>query len=94
MPDAFAKGTFDRFCVRGGAEISAAWKDHQLTAVLLKATADNTFVLKIPDYAKNITFEKNKVPAEIGIIDGMVELTLKRDETVQMIIHAAHVDNF
>jgi alpha-L-fucosidase 2 len=84
LPDEFDKGTFDRLCVRGGAEVSAAWKDHHLTSAMLKATADNTFILKIPDYAKQVNFEKNRFPMEAEIIDGVVKLTLKKDETVQI----------
>ena len=89
LPKQFSKGTFDRFRVRGGAEISAAWNNNQLTSVMLKATTDNTFVLKIPEYVKNITFLKDKVmETEIEIIDGLVEITLKKDETIQIIVNS------
>ena len=84
LPEAWAEGTFDRLCVRGGGEASAAWKDHRLTSALLKATADNTFQLKIPDYARQVTFEKNRLPMDAGIVDGVVELALKKNETVQV----------
>jgi len=84
LPEVMAEGTFDRFCVRGGAEISAAWKNHQLTSALLKASIDNTFKIKIPEYAENVRFEKNRSPLEVGIVEGVAELTLKKDETVQI----------
>jgi len=84
LPDAFASGTFDRLCVRGGAEVSAAWTDRHLTSAKLKATIDNTFKLKIPEYAQQVTFEKNRIPIEAEIIDGVVELTVKKDEVVQI----------
>ena len=84
LPEVLTEGAFDRFCVRGGAEISAAWKNHQLTSARLKATIDNSFKLKIPTYATQVTFEKNHIPIEVEIIDGVVELTLKKDETVQI----------
>ena len=84
MPEVFTKGSFDRFCVRGGAEVSAAWEEHHLTSILLKATINNTFKLKIPDYAKQVTFKKNRIPMEAEIDGGIVELTLEKDETVQI----------
>jgi len=84
LPDAFADGTFDRFCVRGGAEISAAWSDYRLTSVMLKATVDNAFYLKIPEYAEQVTFEKNRIPVKVHIISGIAALSLKKGETVQM----------
>jgi alpha-L-fucosidase 2 len=84
LPDVMAEGSFDRFCVRGGAEISAAWKNHQLTTAFLKATTNNTFKIKIPEYAENVSFEKNRALLEVEIVDGVAELTLKKDETVQI----------
>jgi alpha-L-fucosidase 2 len=84
LPDVFADGTFDRLCVRGGAEVSAAWKNHHLTSALLKATVDNTFKLKIPDDVRQVTIEKNRLPLEVNVMDGEVELTLKKDEMVQV----------
>ena len=84
LPAVFANGSFDRFCVRGGAEISAAWNDHHLTSVFLKAAVDHTFKLKIPDYAQRVIFEKNRLPMKADIINSIVELTLRKDETVQV----------
>ena len=86
LPDVMAEGAFDRFRVRGGAEISAAWKDRQLTSALLKATVDNTFRLKIPAYSKQVRFEKNHIPVKVEIMDGVAEITLKKDESVQIFI--------
>ena len=84
LPEAMGEGSFDRFCVRGGAEISAAWKNHRLTSALLKATVDNSFKLKIPTDTSEVTFEKNNSPMEVDIIDGIAELILKKDDTVQI----------
>jgi len=84
LPEVMADGAFDRFRVRGGAEISATWRNHQLTSALLKATVDNTFKLKIPVYATQVTFEKNRISVEAEIIDNIVELTLKKDEMVEI----------
>jgi len=84
LPDAFASGTFDRLCVRGGAEVSAAWKDHRLTSALVKATVDNTFSLKIPEYAQQVIFEKNRIPIVADIDNGIVELMLKKGEMAQI----------
>ena len=84
LPEVFDDGKFDRLCVRGGAEVSAAWTSHQLTSALIKATADGTFKLKIPSYAKQVIFEKNRAQMKVDLNDGIAELTLKKDETVQV----------
>ena len=46
LPSALKKGSFNGLCARGGAEVSASWKDSRLTAVSITATADGTFEIK------------------------------------------------
>jgi len=85
LPNAFAEGSFDRLCVRGGAEVSAEWKEYRLTSALLKATIDNSFRIKIPDYAKQVTLEKDGKKVKANVTDGIVELTLKKGESVKLV---------
>ncbi len=84
LPEVWAEGSFDRMCVRGGAEVSAAWADHHLTSARLKANVDNTFKLKIPPYATQVIFEKDKKPFETTVTNGVAELTLKKGEILQI----------
>ena len=84
LPEVMSDGTFDKMRVRGGAEISAAWKDGQATSARLKADVDNTFKLSIPPHAKHVVFEKDKQPFEAEITDNVAKLSLKKGETVQI----------
>lgn len=46
LPKALKDGSFSGLCVRGGAEVSASWKDMQLTHVKLTATHEGDFEIK------------------------------------------------
>lgn len=48
LPTAWKNGSFEGLCIRGGAEVSARWKNAVLETASLKATADNTFTIKLP----------------------------------------------
>ncbi len=86
LPEALAEGKFDRLCVRGGAEVSAAWEEGHLISARLKANVDNTFKLRIPAYADSIAFIKDKKPFETEIAGGVAALSLKKGETIQMMV--------
>ena len=48
LPKAWEKGDFKGLCIRGGAEVDARWDNSVLEYASLKATADNTFSIKLP----------------------------------------------
>ena len=48
LPDAWKDGSFSGWCVRGGAVVDAQWTNAILKKVVIKATADNTFKIKMP----------------------------------------------
>ena len=86
LPDAFSDGSFDGMRVRGGADISATWADKKLTSVTLKATADNTFKLRIPAGA-SVTFKKGKGESlHPTVTDNIAEIPLKTGETVSITV--------
>lgn len=48
LPDEWKDGSFKGLCIRGGAEVSAAWTNGVIDKASLKATADNQFTVEIP----------------------------------------------
>ncbi len=46
LPQAWKDGSFKGLCVRGGAEVSAAWQDGTVTSAELLAKADGDFFIK------------------------------------------------
>jgi alpha-L-fucosidase 2 len=47
-------GSFSGLCARGGAQVSCSWKDGHVIEVIIRATADNTFLLKVPGNFRRI----------------------------------------
>ncbi|WP_298650440.1 glycoside hydrolase family 95 protein [uncultured Proteiniphilum sp.] len=68
LPTAWANGNFKGLCVRGGAEVDAAWKNGRLTRLTLAAKTDNTFRLKVPHGAIAIKKKGKELPIENGLV--------------------------
>ena len=79
LPDLWSEGNFKGLRVRNGAEADATWSNNQLTALRLKAEVSNTFKLKAPAHATEITLNGKAVEAT----DGFIELELSKGETAQ-----------
>ena len=61
LPVEWKDGSFSGLCVKGGAEVSAEWKDSRMVKASLKATADNLFRLQVPagkDYTVRLNGKK------------------------------------
>lgn len=56
LPEKWQTGHFKGLCVRGGAEISAAWENGKLTSASLHATKDGKFSVKLPGQKRAKTY--------------------------------------
>lgn len=56
LPTKWASGSFSGLCVRGGAEVSAQWTDHQLTDATLHAKQAGTFRVLLPGQKRPKTY--------------------------------------
>ncbi len=68
LPDNWADGSFRGLRVRGGAEVDAAWQDHRLTTLRIRAGHANLFRLKLPPYASAVVINGEMVPPENGFV--------------------------
>lgn len=80
LPDNWAAGSFKGLRVRGGAEVDAVWNNKQLSFANISTTVDNTFKVKVPDYAASIKQNGKEVTAE----DGYVSITLKSGQEAKL----------
>lgn len=55
LPDTWQKGSFTGLKVRGSAEIDAEWEEKRLKEIKVRADANNTFTIKVPDYITRVT---------------------------------------
>lgn len=56
LPREWSDGSFEGLCVKGGAEVSAEWKNRIITSASVKATVNGNFCLKLP-MGKNYKIE-------------------------------------
>ena len=60
LPSQWKDGSFSGLCVKGGAEVSAVWKDAQVQQASLTATADGHFRLRLPQTGRYRTYLNGK----------------------------------
>ena len=84
LPDEWKEGSFSGLCVRGGAEISASWRNKKIENVLLKANTSNSFKIMVPEYVQRIEQKQNDILSEILPDNGFINLDMKKDETTEI----------
>ena len=60
LPSEWSDGSFEGLCARGGAEVSATWRDNRLTVAQIEAKVNRTYSIKLPDYGKSVIYVNNQ----------------------------------
>ena len=82
LPEQWNVGTYKGLCVKGGAEVSAAWNQSLINEATLKATADNTFTVKVPQ-GKNYTITLNNKRINPVINNGLITVSMKAKDILK-----------
>lgn len=80
LPDNWSEGNFRGLRVRGGAEVDASWKQNMLKRIEIRATADHTFRIKMPDHITTVTMNGKELSDE----DGFILIPLQQGEKVTL----------
>ncbi|MDR3328487.1 MAG: glycoside hydrolase family 95 protein [Prevotellaceae bacterium] len=83
LPDVMPDGSFDGMRVRGGGEVAATWAGGRLTSATLKATADGTFRLRVPDGGQ-CSFSRGKQAIHPAVEDGVAAIALRAGEVATL----------
>ena len=86
LPEIMPDGSFTGMRARGGVEVSAAWKNKQITSISLKATNDNDFRLFMPDDESKVVFRKGRSKFNPEIVDGIAKFSIKKNEVVNITV--------
>ncbi|NDV64265.1 glycosyl hydrolase family 95 catalytic domain-containing protein [Bacteroides sp. 224] len=84
LPEQWKNGYFKGLCVKGGGEMSANWKNGKLAGASLKATADNSFTVKVPKEGKYAIFINGEKTEMTPDAKGLVTLMLKENDLVEI----------
>ncbi len=84
LPAAWKNGQFKGLCIRGGAEVSAQWENAVIQHASLKATADNTFTVKLPTEKKyTVTLNGKEVSAKTDS-KGLITVEMKVQDLLEI----------
>ncbi len=93
LPKEWSKGNLKGIKVRGGAEVDVVWENHLPTKATIKATCDNTFMVKVPkgiDIMKSLKNTNKKVViVDVGLdkeknVQGIMKIHLKKGEKIDL----------
>ncbi|MBO9205145.1 MULTISPECIES: glycoside hydrolase family 95 protein [Niastella] len=82
LPHEWKKGHFSGLCVRGGAEVSAAWNDGQVREMTILATKNRSFVIRRPKSAKIVRIKKNN--KILNTSNDTIRVNMHPGETIQL----------
>ncbi|WP_029902872.1 glycoside hydrolase N-terminal domain-containing protein [Prevotella sp. 10(H)] len=82
VPRGWADGSVRGLKVRGGGEVSFAWKNGSMTDIEFKAVASNTFTIKLPDKERNVKGIKN-----YRLKNDMLTADLKKGQKITIIFN-------
>jgi len=80
IPDVWKDGSFTGLCVRGGAEVSARWKDHVITSIVIEATATGHFKLKTPAHVTRMQLKEGSKVTYLNRPGDYIDLFLQKGE--------------
>ena len=79
LPKAWSEGRFSGLCIRGGAEVSAQWRDSKILSATLTATADNIFTVQVPGYGSySATVDGHPITPR----DGQWQVSLRKGQSL------------
>ena len=84
LPTEWSEGSFSGLCVRGGAEVSASWRNSSLRTASLKAVASNTFRIKLPAGKENRVFLNGKQVDVTTDADGIIVVDMGKDDLLEI----------
>lgn len=83
LPKEWKDGNFEGLCIRGGAEVSADWKDSTIQYASLKATSDNRFTIKLPQKSGTVTLNGKKLEANSNN-SGLLTVAMRKNDLLEI----------
>lgn len=84
LPDAWKDGSFSGLCLRGGAEAAADWTNAVINNASLKATADHTFKVKLPQGRKYKVLLNGKEAVANADGKGVITVDMRKNDLLEI----------
>jgi alpha-L-fucosidase 2 len=82
LPAVWKEGSFSGLKVIGGGEVSAKWKDGQLTETTLYAPIAHTYQIKLPPRSDNLVIKMNQKSLSLPVINGMLTINMQSGDEI------------
>lgn len=84
LPDEWKEGSFKGLCIRGGAEVAAEWTNAVINSVSLKATANQTFKVKLPQGKSYKVMLNGKEAVANPDAKGLITVDMKKNDLLEI----------
>ena len=84
LPDEWKEGSFKGLCIRGGAEVAAEWTNAVINSASLKATANQTFKVKLPQGKSYKVMRNGKEAVANPDAKGLITVDMKKNDLLEI----------
>lgn len=84
LPDEWKEGSFKGLCIRGGAEVAAEWTNAVINSASLKATANQTFKVKLPQGKSYKVMLNGKEAVANSDAKGLITVDMKKNDLLEI----------
>ena len=84
LPDEWKEGSFKGLCIRGGAEVAADWTNAVINSASLKATANQTFKVKLPQGKSYKVMLNGKEAVANPDAKGLITVDMKKNDLLEI----------
>lgn len=84
LPDEWKGGSFKGLCIRGGAEVAAEWTNAVINSASLKATANQTFKVKLPQGKSYKVMLNGKEAVANPDAKGLITVDMKKNDLLEI----------
>ena len=84
LPDEWKEGSFKGLCIRGGAEVAAEWTNAVINSASLKATANQTFKVKLPQGKSYKVMLNGKEAVANPDAKGLITVDMKKNDLLEI----------
>ena len=84
LPDEWKEGSFKGLCIRGGAEVAADWTNAVINSASLKATADQTVKVKLPQGKSYKVMLNGKEAVANPDAKGLITVDMKKNDLLEI----------
>lgn len=84
LPDEWKEGSFKGLCIRGGAEVAAEWTNAVINSASLKATANQTFKVKLPQGKSYKVMLNGKEAVANPDAKGLITVAMKKNDLLEI----------